>query len=214
LYPDVAYGMEGDTPAWLMLIPNGLNHADHPDWGSWGGRYELYTPAPAESPANPMMTAGVPVEEETRPIWTNASDKYRPVIPNEIGKAVKSDANTYEGNQVTLWRWRGDFQNDFAARMDWCTKPYNEANHPPVAQLNQPEEFTVRSGEIFKLDAGGSYDPDGDALSYLWFQYPEAGTFPGEVKFGMLAENLYNVHTIRAPALTRYKRVIVSILPE
>lgn len=43
-YPDVAYGMEGDTPAWLGLIPNGMNVPDRPDWGGWGGRYELYRP--------------------------------------------------------------------------------------------------------------------------------------------------------------------------
>ena len=44
-YPDVAYGMEGDTPSWLGLIPNGLSDPERPDWGGWGGRYELYTPA-------------------------------------------------------------------------------------------------------------------------------------------------------------------------
>ncbi len=43
-YPDVAYGMEGDTPSWLSLIPNGLNEPEHPEWGGWGGRYELYKP--------------------------------------------------------------------------------------------------------------------------------------------------------------------------
>jgi hypothetical protein len=233
LYPDVAYGMEGDTPSYLMLILNGLNNAEHPDWGSWGGRYELYTPEPGEKPVNPMMTGGVPVEKETRPIWTNAEDIYRPKIPNRWGKAVRSDTAEYKGNHVTLWRWREDFQNDFAARMDWCTKSFGEANHPPVARVNQPEEFTVKSGEIFKLDADGSYDPDGDALGYLWFQYPEAGTYKGNVSFGMLAENLYNVHTIKAPAvespqtvhfilkvtdkgtpaLSRYKRVIVTVIP-
>lgn len=30
LYPDVAYGVEGDTPAFLSLIPNGLSTAAHP----------------------------------------------------------------------------------------------------------------------------------------------------------------------------------------
>ena len=109
-----------------------------------------------------------------------------------------------------------------------------EANHPPVAKINQPAQFTVKSGEIFKLDADGSFDPDGDALSYWWFQYPEAGSYEGTVSFRPLAENLYNVHTIRAPevespqtvhfilkvtdkgipALSRYKRVIVTVVPE
>jgi hypothetical protein len=33
--------MEGDTPSFLGLIPNGLNAQDKPDWGGWGGRYLL-----------------------------------------------------------------------------------------------------------------------------------------------------------------------------
>ena len=38
-YPDVSWGMEGDTPSFLHLIPNGLNNAERLDWGGWGGRY-------------------------------------------------------------------------------------------------------------------------------------------------------------------------------
>jgi len=233
VYPDVAYGMEGDTPSWLSLIPNGLNTYwdDHPDYGGWGGRYELYTPDPSE-PSPGIGERGTRITE-TRPIWTNAADTYRQRVPNYIGRTIRPDTAEYTGNQVTLWRWREDFQHDFAARMDWCIMSYEEANHPPVAKINQPAEFTVKSGDIFKLDADGSYDPDGDALSYLWFQYPEAGTYDGLVSFRPFAENLYNIHTIRAPevespqtvhfilkvtdkgtpALSRYKRIIVTIVP-
>lgn len=232
-YPDVAYGMEGDTPSWLSLIPTGLNPYwdEHPDYGGWGGRYELYTPEPAEpSPGIGDRDSRI---TETRPIWTNAEDSYRPRLPNYIGRAIRPDTAVYTGNHVSLWRWREDFQHDFAARMDWCLMSYEEANHPPVASINQPAQFTVKSGEIFKLDADGSYDPDGDGLSYLWFQYPEAGSYDGVVNFRPFAENLYNIHTIRAPevesprtvhfilkvtdkgtpALSRYKRVIVTIVP-
>jgi hypothetical protein len=234
LYPDVAYGMEGDTPSWLMLIPNGLNDNAVPDYGSWGGRYELYQPEPVKTTVPPIFTGGGPYESETRPIWTNADDKFTPRIPNKFGRAIQKDSGSYNDNQVTLWRWREDFQNDFAARMDWCTKPFEEANHPPVVKVNQPEQFSVKSGDIFKLDADGSYDPDGDNLSYWWFQYPEAGTYKGIVNFGMYSENLYNVHTIKAPEVTspqtvhfilrvtdkgnppisRYKRVIVTVVPK
>ena len=232
-YPDVAYGMEGDTPSWLSLIPSGLNPYwdDHPEYGGWGGRYELYTPEPA-APSPGIGDRDTQIEE-TRPIWTNADDTYRPRLPNYIGRAIRPDTAEYTGNQVSLWRWREDFQHDFAARMDWCIMTYEEANHPPVAKINQPAEFTVKSGEIFKLDADGSYDPDGDGLSYLWFQYPEAGSYDGIVSFRPYAENLYNIHTIRAPevespqtvhfvlkvtdkgtpALSRYKRVIITVVP-
>jgi hypothetical protein len=234
LYPDVAYGMEGDTPSWLMLIPNGLNNNAVPNYGSWGGRYELYQPEPLKTSVPPIFTGGGAYEAETRPIWTNADDMFSPRVPGKFGRAIQIDTGSYNDNQVSLWRWREDFQNDFAARMDWCTKSYEDANHPPVVRINEPEEFTVKSGAFFKLDADGSYDPDGDNLSYWWFQYPEAGTYKGIVNFGPYSENLYNVHTIKAPEVTspqtvhfilkvtdkgnpplsRYKRVIVTVVPK
>jgi hypothetical protein len=233
IYPDVAYGMEGDTPAWLALIPNGLNAPEHPDWGGWGGRYEYYQPAYAEMDTA-GFTGGVPVPPEPRPIWTNASDTYTPFLPNEYGRAVRPDTTTFAGNRVTLWRWRDDFQRDFAARMDWCRQPYAQANHPPVPQLAHPDELTVPSGAWFWLDAAGTHDPDGDALSYLWMYYPEAGTMAEEAfRFQPAAPNLYRLpvaapvvtepqtlHFILkvtdkgTPALSRYRRVRVTVRPE
>lgn len=225
-YPDVAYGMEGDTPSYLSLIPNGLSDPEHPNYGGWGGRYELYTMTslPGTMPATYVGPAPIPPsEQETRPIWTNAEDTFRSPIDNEV----------YKTPQATIWRWRTEFQNDFAARMCWATKPYAECNHPPVAALKTPERITVHEGEVFRLDASGSSDPDGDSLSYLWFQYPESGTYQGLVSFKPFAANMKSVpvtaphvdkpetlHFVLkvtdkgTPPLTRYRRVIVEVLPK
>jgi len=227
-YPDVAYGMEGDTPSWLSLIPNGLNVPEHPEWGGWGGRYELYKP---DFTTLKKGSSGVQVEPETRAIWTDTKDSYSPSIYKEYGRTVGKDTAIFTGNKVTLWRWRNDFQNDFAARMDWCTKTYKEANHSPVVVLTHPDQFTVKSGEGFSLDAGASTDPDGDHLSFLWFNYPEAGSYKKLVTTS--AENAHGVYVVApevqhketihfivkvtdkgTPALTRYKRVIVTVLPK
>jgi hypothetical protein len=43
-YPRYMFIMEGDTPSFLGLIPTGLQAGDHPDWGGWGGRYLLRAP--------------------------------------------------------------------------------------------------------------------------------------------------------------------------
>jgi hypothetical protein len=135
---------------------------------------------------------------------------------------------------VTLWRWREDIQHDFAARMDWTIRSYAEANHPPVPRLGHGDTLHVRSGEVFGLSAAGTSDPDGDSVSYWWFQYPEAGTYQGAISFAPLSESLYYVHTIRAPEverpetvhfilrvtdkgtppLSRYRRVVVNITPD
>lgn len=40
LYPKYKYGVEGDTPSFLYVLPNGFNRPEHPDWGSWGGYFE------------------------------------------------------------------------------------------------------------------------------------------------------------------------------
>jgi hypothetical protein len=231
VYPDVAYGMEGDTPSWLSLIPNGLNAPEHPNWGGWGGRYESYKPELSDIDVS-GFTGGVPVEPETRAIWTNATDCYWPLLHGEHGRAILADTVSFSGNKVTLWRWREDFQNDFAARMDWCTKPYKEANHPPVPVLAHPEELTVRSGDVFTLDASGTSDPDGDNLSFVWFQYLEAGSYKKLIGING-ASNLWRlsvtvpevakketVHFILkvtdkgTPPLSRYRRVIVTIVPK
>lgn len=231
VYPDVAYGMEGDTPSWLGLIPNGLGVPEHPEWGGWGGRYELRTPAHEELDLK-GFTGGVPIPPETRPIWTNAVDEYAPPVTGEQGRAMKAGDKAYKDFRATIWRWRDDFQNDFAARLLWSTTPdYAKANHPPVPALAHPAEVTVKSGQRFLLDARGTTDPDGDSLSYWWMYYPEAGTYRGNIAIEG-APNIWHVHFTApkvekpetahfilrvtdkgTPTLTRYQRVIVTIVP-
>src|SRR4030042_262977 len=82
-YPDVAWGVEGDTPAFLSLIQNGLNESEHPEWGGWCGRYELYKPDFSKTKEGGSI---VTIAPETRDIWTNAFDKYTPYIHNEYGR--------------------------------------------------------------------------------------------------------------------------------
>jgi hypothetical protein len=222
-YPDVAYGMEGDTPSFLNLINNGLNDPEHPNYGGWGGRYELYLPGFEDSNTGMFKRENWPKDQpETRAIWTNANDSVMSSVDKKI----------YGGNRETIWRWRSDFQNDFAARMQWTTKSFRECNHPPVPMLSTSDHLTVKSGQLFHLSAAGTTDPDGDSMSYLWFQYTEAGTYRGIVSTRPYAPNLYDVpvtapvvdsaQTIHfilkvtdkgTPPMTRYKRVIVTVVP-
>ncbi|MBB3054473.1 DUF1593 domain-containing protein [Mucilaginibacter gotjawali] len=223
-YPDVAYGMEGDTPSFLNLVDNGLSDPEHPDYGGWGGRYEYYLPKFEDSNTGRFHRDNWPKDEpETRPIWTNANDSLISPV----------DKKGYNNNQATIWRWRLEYQNDFAARMQWTTKSYKECNHPPVPHLASGDRMTVKSGQQFHLSAAGTSDPDGDSLSYLWLQYAEAGTYNGHISFAPYSANIYDVpvtapvvdsavtiHFILkvtdkgTPALTRYKRVIVTVLPK
>jgi hypothetical protein len=41
MYPKYKYGVEGDTPSYLYVWPNGLNDPEHPGYGGWGGSFEF-----------------------------------------------------------------------------------------------------------------------------------------------------------------------------
>lgn len=244
VYPDTAYGNEGDTPSYLSLIPNGLNDPEHPDYGGWGGRFEYVVPdfvlpSPSAFPGRSQNIV-VHTSPETRAFWNGAEDSYPvPMAPRGRG-AFAPQAQAQGANPpgksftFTISRWREDAQNDLAARMEWTTKPFSEANHPPIPVLaaNTPEEFSVHSGREFHLNATGSHDPDNDSLSYYWFEYVEAGDLPEPVSIRPFAQNLTDlpvtaptvttpktIHFILrvtdkgTPPLSRYKRVIVHILP-
>lgn len=219
-YPHWDYLMEGDTPSFLSLINNGLSNPEHPEWGGWGGRYELYTPRTQKWFLYP----------ESRPFYSDAKDEVMGV-----------DGRWHSGNHETIWRWREAYQNDFAARMDWTIKDYEKANHPPIPKLANEKIITAKKGDKILLNAEASSDPDGDALSYHWFYYEEAGTFsvsdsrsgqPLHIQNFDQPEAWFTVpnkrigalgstgtmHIILAvtdhgsPRLTRYERVIIDVI--
>lgn len=211
-YPQTTFLMEGDSPSFLYLIPNGLGSPESPHFGSWGGRYEYYTPRTQSHLYRP----------ETRSFWTNAEDEVLGI-----------DGRFQTSNKATVWRWRQAYQNDFVARMDWSIKSYEEANHPPIAKLDHPNEVDAKSGSTVKLSAKGSWDPDDDELVYEWISYREAGSYgykalvevqdSDQMDASFIAPPVQKpetVHIILAvtdkgnPPLTRYQRVIVNVFPE
>ncbi len=126
-----------------------------------------------------------------------------------------------------MWRWFDAIQNDFASRADWCVKPYDQANHPPVVKLAHALDLKVRAGDSVSLSAKGTTDPDGDALTYRWWQYEDADSAKSRVtiadastpqaSFVVPDEPGKQVHIILevtdngTPPLVRYQRVVCDI---
>ncbi len=208
LYPKLEYIMEGDTPAFIGLINNGLGSALSPAYGGWGGRYDFF-----QSYA------------EAGKIWTNTI--------HSVDEVTLEDGKIFASDQATIWRWREAYQHDFAARMDWCiAKNLGGANHNPVVVINGNATravITLKSapGQKIKLSAQGTRDPDGNQVAYRWFLYKEAGRFEGNVTLsgadtdqvelevpalpaGQSLHLICQVKDNGTPALYSYRRIIIS----
>jgi len=219
LYPERKWKYEGDTPAFLYLLHIGLNDPEEMTHGSWCGRF------------NPVKTKNPGAFQKK---YREAQKKFRDfAMFTEAPDSWRYKSETYNSTYAGLFRWRQAFQSDFAARMDWCLKSFDEANHPPKVVLNggkSPEVMEVKAmaGEVVKLDATGTSDPDKDKLNYVWVYYPEPGTYSGNVNVndtnaaktsfetpkdasGTTIHILLTVTDDGNPPLTRYRRIIVNI---
>jgi hypothetical protein len=210
---------EGDSPAFLHNIPTGLRNMESPDFGGWGGRYKLVRENTWLDP--------VPFENYKYPEgrWYTATAWGRQYMKNVYPDNRDQMAEYFK----PLARWTDAMQNDFAARADWCVKSFQEANHPPVVKLLNPEDLTAKAGDQVVIDAKGTFDPDGDELAFNWWQYQEADTYKGEVKIDNIqrsdisftipedvnkGETIHIVCEVKdngAPNLTRYRRVVITI---
>ncbi|MEV7866412.1 hypothetical protein AB0P17_09970 [Streptomyces sp. NPDC088124] len=126
-------------------------------------------------------------------------------------------------------RWFSAIQNDFAARLRWSVSSYADANHAPRARINQGLDIDRRAGRPVELTSRVT-DPDGDTVTLDWWQYREAGTYPGtvdirrkgngtvHVKVPADARPGQTIHLILeakdngTPALTSYQRVVITIV--
>jgi hypothetical protein len=219
-FDDGDFRSEGDSPAFLHTVPTGLRSLESPGWGGWGGRFVRVRD---NTWLDPVAEPGYQYPEGR---WYTGSAWGR----TRLKKGIPNDAEltAYLRPQ---WRWLDAIQNDFAARADWCVKAYAEANHPPVVKLARALDRKGRPGDKVSLSAAGSTDPDGDALSYRWWQYPEAGTYegsieienatmetasltvPGDAGEGETLHIICEVTDHGTPPLTRYQRVVVDVEP-
>lgn len=177
-----------------------------------------------------LISNGLNVPE--RPDWGGWGGRYR-LLRNNLYIDVPDFLDGKLNERHTVSRWRPAFQRDFMARLKWCAEPYENVNRNPIAVVNgladtSPLFVKALPGQKLVFDASGSYDPDGDELSFNWFFYYEI-YFPGCVDLNVSSdgsictviapeetgdENLHLILEVTdngTPSLTSYKRIVINV---
>ena len=164
-YPTYKWGVEGDTPSFLYVMPNGLNDPEDPHQAGWAGYHERGMCADSLTIA-----------------WTSWQEPLRSISVGYKQRFYPDELNDFMARMQWAAEGRGNL-NPYIV-----LSPQVEFVHPltlegaSIAVSNDTINITipsgVKKGDVFTIcmDASKSFDPDGDGLVFHWWQQPEIGT--------------------------------------
>jgi hypothetical protein len=146
-YPDADFIIEGDTPSLLYVIPNGLSDPEHPEWGSWGGRYGpvAYGEGHIADSVDTIVRDGRTLMGPHVTVW-----RWREAFQNDFAARM---------------RWSTESELSSASHAPIAA--INGDNSRNVIKI------TAQGGDKIELDARGSCDSQDETLTYNWWQYLE-----------------------------------------
>jgi hypothetical protein len=198
LYPTntTHWQKEGDTPAFLYLIPTGMNDPNQPTWGSWAGRYGPHDKFPTN----------------TTYYWANQLDTW---------KQTTNRDNTLQRWAVHI---QNDFRAHLDWSTKPVSKA-NHPPIPKINNIEGIQQIQTHPNTTITLTPTAS-DPDNDKVGFEWILYPEPSTYKSPLQLHILTNNQLTIpadaanktiHLILtatdagSPPLTRYARAIIEI---
>ena len=199
-YPTYKWGVEGDTPSFLYVMPNGLNNPEDPHQCGWAGYHER------GMCADSLTTAWTSWQEPVRSISVGYKQRFYPDELNDF---------------MARMQWAAEGKGNL--------NPYVVIPNDTI-NITITKKKKVKKGTMIplSLDASKSFDPDGDNLQFSWWQQPEIGKtkvkieqadqpiatlrIPADAK-GDTIHIICEVHDDGPYHLPAYRRIIIKSVP-
>jgi len=205
-YPTYKWGVEGDTPSWLNILPNGLHDPDDPTQVGWAGCFRR----------------GICPDSLTT-AWTNWQEPQKSISRKYEERFYADTFNDFAARMRWAATGAGNRNPVAVVRI---VQPTQADKTDPAPE---PIRISAKPGTAVKMDASQSYDPDKNALSFKWWIQEDAGKCPENMKLNVqrtqatlnLPQDCEDaeIHVIcevrdnTSLPLVNYCRIIISVCP-
>ena len=206
VYPHYLWGVEGDTPSFLNVMPNGLNDPEHPEQVGWGGCHQF----------------GISPDGETS-AWTNWQQPLKGISNTYEHKFYHDEFNDFAARM----QWAAEGRGNVNPVVLLSAKNGRKSLRLNASEVLKPFEASVPAGSKLSFDASESYDPDGDGLRFEWWfqEFPDDEDLPGidgadsaqatvvlpADASGRQLHLICEVHDDGPFTLVSYRRIIISV---
>ncbi|WP_319231993.1 nucleoside hydrolase-like domain-containing protein [Draconibacterium orientale] len=215
LYPQ-DYISEGDSPAFLYSLYNGLRSYENPNWGGWGGRFYK---------VDGFKNVYRDIDKGSYLKWIEYANRD---FKSRLDWCVAE--NFEDANHKPTVKIKGEL--DLTVKSGELVELEAEISDPDALNVDelwgQAEELYTQAG--LDKERFAQYVETWSKTLPIWWQYKDAGTFDGMIqitnpdanKIQFIAPEVKEPETIHmilevkdrgVPALTSFARVVITVLP-
>jgi len=196
VYPHFLWGVEGDTPSFLHVMPNGLNDPDDPTQVGWGGYHEF-----ALSPDRKTMA------------WTNWMEPHRSISRSFEDRFYRDEFNDFAARMQWAAEGTGNTNPVVVLNGDACLKPLKITAKPgDQITLDARKSYDPEGNALdFKWEIQPFAGDDSPAALLEGESDPKLRITLLEESSGCSYHVILTVHDNGDFNLPAYRRAIISI---